>query len=253
MSESVFPKISVVTVSYNAVTTIEETILSVVNQTYKNIEYIIIDGGSTDGTVDIIKKYADRIDYWVSEPDKGIYDAMNKGFFYSNGDWVNFMNSDDRFFNNSVIDNLCEYIIFNNNTQSLYYGGVLFCSKSKSIVYTGKFSKYSLVRKNICHQAIFYPRNIYKNYQYNSKYPLYADWEFNIRAYKNVKFTYVGTIIACYSLSGRSFNVKDEFFLQDLPSLIRTNLGISAYFFYIIIALLKRISFLRIFRKEKVL
>lgn len=104
------PLISIITVSYNAVQTIEQTILSVINQTYENIEYIIIDGDSTDGTVDIIKKYADKIAYWVSEPDKGIYDAMNKGISLSHGDYLNFMNAGDYFFNTSTISNISKKI-----------------------------------------------------------------------------------------------------------------------------------------------
>lgn len=97
-------KISVVTVCYNAVESIEATMLSVLNQTYNNIEYIVIDGGSTDGTVDIIKKYADRLDYWVSEPDRGIYDAMNKGIAIATGDYINFMNAGDSFVSEKVIE-----------------------------------------------------------------------------------------------------------------------------------------------------
>ena len=85
--------ISVITVSYNAVSTIEQTILSVINQTYSNIEYIIIDGGSTDGTIDIIRRYEDKIAYWVSEPDRGIYDAMNKGASKANGEYIAFLNT----------------------------------------------------------------------------------------------------------------------------------------------------------------
>ena len=84
-------RISIVTVVYNGASTLEQTILSVLGQTYPHIEYIIIDGGSKDGTVDIIKKYQDRIAYWVSEPDEGIYDAMNKGIRHASGDWIYFL------------------------------------------------------------------------------------------------------------------------------------------------------------------
>jgi len=98
--------ITIITVVYNGVEFIERTIQSVASQTHKYIEYIIIDGGSTDGTVDIIKAYKDNITYWVSEPDKGIYDAMNKGIRAATGDWINFLNAGDTFAGNDTISNI---------------------------------------------------------------------------------------------------------------------------------------------------
>ena len=102
MSSTTKLKVSVVTVCYNAVNTIEETIQSVVNQSYDNIEYIIIDGGSTDGTADVIKKYADRLAYWISEPDKGMYDAIRKGMNRATGDVCCYINSDDFFYKEAL-------------------------------------------------------------------------------------------------------------------------------------------------------
>lgn len=90
-------KVTVVTVSYNADKVIEPTIKSVVNQTYPNLEYVIIDGSSTDNTLNIIKKYSNKISAWYSEPDRGIYDGMNKGLDVATGDWIIFMNAGDRF------------------------------------------------------------------------------------------------------------------------------------------------------------
>lgn len=98
------PLVTVITISYNAEAIIERTILSVINQTYPAVEYIIIDGGSTDSTVDIIEKYANKVTYWISEPDNGIYDAMNKGLDIATGKWVSFMNSGDYYYSNNVLD-----------------------------------------------------------------------------------------------------------------------------------------------------
>lgn len=96
-------KITVVTVCFNAEKVLEQTILSVLNQTYKNVEYVLIDGGSNDGTLEVIKKYADKVK-WISEPDKGIYDAMNKGIKMATGEWICFMNAGDSFASNDVLE-----------------------------------------------------------------------------------------------------------------------------------------------------
>ena len=109
-------KISVVTVCYNAAATIEETIQSVLGQTYPNVEYIIIDGGSTDGTVDIIKKYADRLTYWVSEPDKGMYDAIRKGFCHVSGDICCYINADD-FYHHRAFETVADFFVTHPNVD----------------------------------------------------------------------------------------------------------------------------------------
>ncbi len=126
--DGINPLITVVTVVLNAKDHIEQTVLSVINQTYSNIEYIIIDGGSTDGTLDIIRKYEDKITLWKSEPDKGIFDAMNKGIDLATGEWVNFMNAGDFFYTDDILEkifknkNIEEEVIYGDHYHTFYIG-----------------------------------------------------------------------------------------------------------------------------------
>ena len=224
-------KISVVTVSYNAAATIEETILSVVDQTYNNIEYIVIDGGSIDGTVDIIKRYAEGgckygkhnnfISYWVSEPDKGIYDAMNKGIAAATGDYIYFIGGDDLVFDDKIFQKVSSYI--NSNRSDVFYGDVVFQPIGKR--YAGKFSKWKLAHKNICHQAIFYPLYILKKYLYDLKYPVYADYYENLILWHlGIKFNYMPLNICNFSIEGTSNN-GDIAFNKMRSALIKSYLG----------------------------
>lgn len=218
------PRISVITVCYNAVSTIENTILSVVNQTYDNIEYIVIDGGSTDGTIDLIQKYKNNINYWVSEPDKGIYDAMNKATKVASGDFLFFLNSDDLLYNNEV---LSEFATLMSSDDTIYYGDVMQVPGGKT--YGGAFSKWRLSYTNICHQAIFYPSKVFAYYSYNTRYKIYADWYLNILCFanKDLQFKYINKLVARYSLGGLS-NVlpKDNNFFNDFYGIIAKQFGL---------------------------
>jgi glycosyltransferase involved in cell wall biosynthesis len=174
------PLISVVTIVFNDVSTIEKTILSVICQTYKNIEYIVIDGGSTDGTVEVIKKYGEQISFWVSEPDNGIYDAMNKGIVKASGDWINFMNAGDSFYNNEVISNL--FTSFDDNTD-IVYGDTSLCYGWANII-TAPLN-ISEIHKSMpfCHQSVFVRNSLMKKYKFNTHYRISADYDFFLKAY----------------------------------------------------------------------
>jgi len=141
------PIVSIVTIVYNAAEYLEETIQSVISQTYNNVEYIVIDGGSTDGTLDVIKQHKGKIDYWVSEEDKGIYDAMNKGINLANGEWINFMNSGDVFHDNDVLLNFYKESKKSQNIDFFY---------SDSIVKEGKKYICNKEKRILIHQAIIY-------------------------------------------------------------------------------------------------
>ena len=172
-------KISVITVVFNDVTNIEKTMLTVLDQTYKNIEYIVIDGGSTDGTVGVIKKYSERLAYWVSEKDSGIADAMNKGVAKATGEYTNFINSGDYFLSNTVF----EQIFSKPHTADLVYGGFISnfggikvkCLPHEDIV-TKCYQAMQLV-----HSTLFVKTEYLKKFGFNTKYRVSADNEFVVR------------------------------------------------------------------------
>lgn len=226
-SQENMPFITVITVVRNGEKTLEETILSVINQTYKNIEYIIIDGASNDGTLDIIKKYEDKIDCWISEPDEGIYYAMNKSLGLASGDFVNFMNAGDLFFETTVIDKFVEKI---DDKNAIYYGDAYMCDKRK--IYNGRFNAFKLTLDSICHQTIFYPKIIYRAYKYPTKYILYADHVYNLTIFRKMLFKYLDNTIAIYRGGGISTVYIDEEYNRDKPYLIYKNLGMAAFLYW---------------------
>jgi len=174
------PKISVITVVYNGVALIEETILSIIGQTYMPVEYIVVDGGSTDGTVDIIKKYEDKITFWISEPDKGIYDAMNKAVTKCTGEWVNFMNAGDGFFNDRVIE---EVFRENREDASVIYGPVHCFDQYKKVVIQPDRLENLSNHMIFCHQSSFVRRKLLLENKFDLKYKIAADYNLFFNLY----------------------------------------------------------------------
>jgi glycosyltransferase involved in cell wall biosynthesis len=222
------PFVSIITAVYNGNYTIDETIKSVISQDYPNFEYIVVDGGSTDGTVETLRKYDESIDYWVSEPDKGVYDALNKGIVLAQGEWLYFIGADDRFKDKQVVSRM----IGKHPQSRLLYGNVY--AELLKTNYDGEFSKYKLCLKNICQQAIFYHKKLFDDLgNFNTKYKLFADWEFNIRCFanKNTNPIFVDSTVAYYSSTGLSSKYIDEKFEQDKLSIIKNILGFKYYFY----------------------
>lgn len=193
--------ISVITINYNNCNGLRKTIESVVNQTYQDFEYIIIDGGSIDGSVDVIEEYSNKIGYWVSEPDKGIYNAMNKGIDVANGDYCIFMNSGDAFCDTRTI----ESVVALGLNADIICGNTIMPHRHeppKDITFS------SLYSGSLCHQCAFIRTKLMKKHKYDEKYRIVSDRKFFVQALilDNCSYKSVDVDIVEYDTNGISAN-----------------------------------------------
>lgn len=194
------PLVSVLTVVYNGKSSIERTINSVLEQDYPNIEYIIIDGNSNDGTLDIIQKYSSLLDYYISEPDSGIYDAMNKGIDMCTGDIIGIINSDD-WYEPGTIPRIAEE--YKKCSTCVQYG-LLRLVDNKGPLEVRTFYASRLPQHMISHPTTFVPSSLYKKYgRFNLEYKIAADYDLMLRFYTNeVKFNFIHEVLANFTMGG---------------------------------------------------
>jgi glycosyltransferase involved in cell wall biosynthesis len=220
-------KFSIITVCYNASATIKETIASILSQTYQELEYIVVDGKSSDGTVGILQSITDKRLTFVSEKDTGIYNAMNKGLKIASGDYLIFLGADDIFFDNGVLERVAAKIT---NGDEVVYGNVLL--KKRQRLHNGAYTRWTWGHRNINHQCIFYPKSVYTKYQYDERYRSTADWAYNLRLLiDGIKFTYIKEIVCIFNDdNGLSTRIKDRDFSKVRRKMVCQAVGVIPYY-----------------------
>ena len=219
-------KFSIITVCYNASATIRETIVSVLGQTYPELEYIVVDGKSDDGTTEILQSVTDKRLTFISEKDSGIYNAMNKGLRMASGDYLIFIGADDTFYDKDVLKKVTDKLTGSND---VVYGDVLLQERQR--LYNGAFTRWTWGHRNISHQCIFYPKSVYSRYQFNEKYRSVADWDYNLRLLiDGIRFTYIHETICTFNDNdGLSSSSKDHDFLKVRRKMVCRAVGILPY------------------------
>ena len=200
------PLVSVITIVYNDVKNIEKTIFSVLNQTYKNIQYIIIDGGSSDGTIDVLNKFNYRISYILSEKDEGISDAFNKGILIAKGEIIGMINSGDSYENNAVELIVNYFNLLNRKSSLVFHGNIRMFGKGFDKIYKPKQIDSFYRQMPIWHPTTFVTKDIYLKYKYNLSFKIAMDYELFVRLYKNtnIHFIYIPYLISNMSIEGVS-------------------------------------------------
>jgi len=200
-------KVSIITINYNAAEDLRKTISSVVNQTYRHIEFIVIDGGSTDGSQSVIHEYSDHINYWVSEPDGGIFNAMNKGIIASSGEYLIFINSGDVIAGPGVVAS----VVDSDLTADIVYGNLIFSNgiSLRHWIPDAVPTFRTFFRESIPHPSAFIKRALFNVVGlYNEQFKIVADWEFFMLALcrYNCSYKYIDRVIAVFEEGGISSN-----------------------------------------------
>lgn len=220
------PLLSIITPTLNSQNLIEACLESVVNQTYRNIEHIIVDGLSNDDTIKVVtgfkNKNKDKRIFIVSERDNGIYDAMNKGINLAKGEWLYFLGSDDLLYTKSTVQELLPHLR-DLKLDIIYGNAILMISGQK---YNGKFTKLKLLDQNICHQSILVRKSVFDRIgKFNTDYVALSDWHFNMKWFndRTIKHRYIDQIISYYYEDGYCFNNPDWNFSKDWSDNLRAN------------------------------
>jgi len=222
---------SIITPVYNAAEKLEATIASVLAQRQDLYEYIIVDGGSTDGTGDVLRRQPASALQWISEPDRGIYDAMNKGIARASGRYLYFLGAGDLLEPDALAKAAA---LLPPGELAFVYGNVRLAGTGA--LHDGPWSRLKFTRGNITHQAIFYGREIFARHGgYNLRYPLWADYVFNLQCFGDPQIPklYVPLVIATYEGGGASVTRTDSALEADRAALIRRHLGFVPFLFYL--------------------
>jgi glycosyltransferase involved in cell wall biosynthesis len=206
------PEFSIIIPTFNAEKTLAIALASILQQSFKDFEILVMDGVSTDNTLMIANSFHDDRIKIYSEKDKGIYDAMNKGIEKADGEWLYFMGSDDTFFNHEILLKVSKYF-FNHD---IIYGDII--STRFNGLRIGKSDPKSILHKNICHQGIFFRKSIFKKTRkFNLKYPAHADWDHNMKWIldSSINKIYINDTIAIYADGGFSSKFGDSIFEKD--------------------------------------
>ncbi len=244
-------KVSIITVVYNNAKTIRSAINSVLSQSYNEIEYIIVDGASTDGTLEIINEYRDKISVIVSEKDNGIYDAMNKGILQATGDIIGILNSDDLYDNNKIIEIIADEFIKDKKLE-IVYGDLVYVAKNDITKIVRKWTScdYDLTffdRGEVPpHPSLFLKNNVYKIVGlFNIEYKLASDYEFMLRVFKKntFKLKYINKILVKMRLGGATNKNYKNIYLGNIEILRAWKLnGLKIPILFIPRRIIKRLS-----------